>query len=177
MRPPYSGLQAHAAAVDNPIVLGRRYCVGCGRWRPVHDYPRIARQQAGGLRSRCWACHRAYQRRWLAERSADERELYREYARIWQEAKRREAGIQRRVYRRRSVVDRTERVLLDPGPILSELHRRRAELAEIALQAGVTPRTLFRYTHGESARIRLDVADRLAMALGIPLATLYPEDR
>jgi hypothetical protein len=115
------------------------------------------------------------------ERMAGEpgyRETRNEYERIYRTAKRRERGIQARVYHHHpTVVDRAERIMLDPEPLLAELRLRNGEWGLIAERAGLQGRTVHRLLHGESAHVRLDVADKLAVALGIPLSILYPNER
>ena len=63
--------------------------------------------------------------------------------------------------------------LLPREPLLRELERR-AGLYALARNAGVSDRTI-RRIRVENKRVRLDTADRLAVAMGIPLSTIYPE--
>ena len=105
--------------------------------------------------------------------SAERRSLQREYDRIYKEAKRRERGVLERKCNRRSVVDKPEQVFLPGAPLLAELDRCNGELSMIAMRAGVSERQILRYRIGESAYVRLDVADRLAVAMGIPLELIY----
>lgn len=124
---------------------------------------------------------RARQREQYVERLKDpERlELRREYGRIWAEGKRRERGVPVRQFRnRRTVIDRIERVFLPREPLVSELEIWRAAegtFEGLARLSGVSARTIYRYRYGESSRVRIDVADRLALALGIPSAVLFGE--
>ena len=193
MRPPYSGVvDQRGAKGGNPIVLGRKFCSGCGRWRPVHDFPRMDRKVGGGLRARCWVCHRRYQSRLVAGLSPERAKLRREYHRIWFEGWRRRQGIpERNFHNRKTVIDRAERVLLDPAPLLEaieerlDLERRSGwhpddtngmlgGLEGLAQIAGISSRSLTRLRSGESRHVRLDVADQIAVALEIPLTLLYP---
>ncbi len=50
MRPAYFGLRigAPVAYRANPIVLGRKFCAECGRWRQVNDFS-PAKRRGGGL--------------------------------------------------------------------------------------------------------------------------------
>jgi transcriptional regulator with XRE-family HTH domain len=157
----------------NPVVLGRKFCARCGHWRHVCDF-RPCAHSVDGLFSYCHACKRSYEREYRGQMTEQQREARREYNRIRAEARRRAAGM--RVYERHrpSVIDRVERVLLPRDPIVHELRRRRGELTTIALKSGVPERTITRLLSGESRRVRIDVADKLAVALGVPLATLYP---
>jgi transcriptional regulator with XRE-family HTH domain len=106
-------------------------------------------------------------------------ELRREYGRIWAEGKRRERGVPVRQFRnRRTVIDRVERVFLPREPLLAELKLwKDAEgtFEGLARLSGVSARTIYRYRYGESAHIRIDVADRIAYALGIPSSVLFGE--
>lgn len=169
MRPAYWQLtQRGGLPREGVVVLGRKFCAGCGHWRHVADFG----EYRGGPRARCRACTRIYQRNWHANATPEQRARINEYHRIWYEAKQREAGGQRQFYRR-SVVDQVERVLLEPGPLLSEVER--SGLTDLELQAlsGISARAIYRLRTGGSRHIRLDVADKLAVGLGVPLALLY----
>lgn len=75
----------------NPVVCGRKFCAGCGRWRLACDFA-AHRREPLQLNARCHACVRiAY-----AHASEREREQRREYARKYAERKRREAGVPER---------------------------------------------------------------------------------
>jgi hypothetical protein len=154
-------------APRSPVVLGRKHCAGCGRWRHVCDFGVIR----GRFRARCRACHRAYMRLWTANRTPEQREARREYERFLTEGKRRQAGIP--VTRRKlpSVVDRPEYVFLEPGPLLGAI--KGWEDLDLAKVTGIPARTIFRYRVGESRHVRLDIADRLALAVGTHLWDLY----
>ena len=185
MRPPYSKLHITGPG-HNPIVLGRKFCAGCGRWRQIGDFERMPR----GLRARCRVCQRTYQRELYRDRSPERAEAKREYRRFWQEAQRRRNGTPARAFRHRStVVDRVERVFLEAKPLLEamdafetrELRSLRVRESgkpdvweRLALEAGLDSRALRRLRSGESRRVQLDVADKLAVALDIPLSLLYP---
>jgi transcriptional regulator with XRE-family HTH domain len=77
-------------------------------------------------------------------------------------------------------------VLLDPTTLVEEIDRwlelhlpkwaRDPERSEERLEqlAGVSEKTVSRLRSGESRRVRLDVADKLAVVLGIPLELLCP---
>jgi hypothetical protein len=186
MRPPYSGVVKQGA---NPIVLGRKFCSGCGRWRQVNEFPRMRRAAGAGLRARCWGCIRTYQRNLYRNMTLEQQANLREYQRIWDQGERRRQGTPTR--RRSTVVDRVERVFLESAPLLNAIQEHVArdyrngfdpsapggllggwEL--IAMTAGIDSRVMRRIRSGESRRVRLDIADRIAVALDIPLALLYP---
>jgi hypothetical protein len=191
MRPPYSGVvDQRGAAGGNPVVLGRKFCSGCGRWRQVNDFPRVRRRVGGGLRARCWACHRRYQRELHRNSTPEQRALRREYGRFWLEAERRRNGTPEREFKRkRAVVDQPERIFLDRKPLVEAMNRyAKREIASgrdggngmpdlwkaLAREAGLQPRALHRLRTGESKRVRIDIADKIAVALDTPLALLYP---
>jgi hypothetical protein len=191
VRPAYSGIvDRRGVATDNPIVLGRKFCTGCGRWRQANDFERLDRTAAEGLRARCRACQRRYQRALYSRQSPAQRLLKREYRRIWQEGQRRRRGAPPRNFKhRRTVVDRAERIFLEREPLLEAMNAYVArelrsgrdggngspDLWEsLALEAGLSARALWRVRSGESQRVQIDVADKIAVALDIPLSLLYP---
>lgn len=168
-------------AAPDPVQCGRKFCSGCGRWRQVVDFGQIR----GRFRARCRLCFRMEQRGWWANMTPEQRERSREYQRIWHEVKRREAGVPVRQSRRRSVIDQIERVLLEAAPLLAEVedywHRQRLygdpdyDWNTLAAAAGVSERGLFRLRK-ENRFVRLDFADKLAVAIGVPLSLIYPYD-
>jgi hypothetical protein len=168
----------------SPLVLGRKFCAGCGHWRHACDFA----LHRGRLRPRCHACTRIYQRRWRYNATPEQRERIREYDRIWQNTKRREAGIPPRNYHHRaSVIDRPEHVFLPTAPLVTEIERYLIEseaagehsgdlgfgITGLAMRAGMQERSVRRLLIGESLHVRLDLADRLALALGLHLALIY----
>lgn len=171
MRPAYSGLRA---AVANPVICGRKICGRCGRWRPVSDFRRRGRSASAGLGSYCNACERQRRRGWWTTATPAQRELVNEYHRFWREAKRAEAGKAPVPKRGPNAVDHVERVFLDPAPLVALLARySEGEFRALARTSGVSERTLFRLRYGESSHVRLDHADRLALAMGSQLYWLY----
>jgi hypothetical protein len=183
VRPPWSGLAAERLRAANgysyagrapvQIVLGRRFCIGCGRWRHLCDFGHMQREGRGSaMRSRCRACSRIQAKRYRERRTARQTELVREYGRIWQEAQRRKRGIVPRQYNRRTVIDRRERVLLPVEPIRGLLKEHFGEWRTIAAATGLSERTLSRLVY-EQRHVRIDVADRIAYALGEPFGLLY----
>lgn len=98
----------------------------------------------------------------------------RENDRIYREAKRREAGRPaRRFKHRRTVIDQIEYAFLESAHLLDEVRRADLSDLELARIADVPPRSIYRLRIGESRYVRLDLADKLAHALGIPLALIY----
>lgn len=170
MRPAYSGFGR--GAFTNPVVLGRKYCPTCGRWRQVNDF--AATKGGAGVVSKCRVCQYRYNKMMHARRSEEQIELRREYHRIWQEGRRRRLGIPRRALSREAPRSKNAR-RLPVGPIASIL--READLAAIANLSGVPDRTLRRIVTGEFSKLNLDLVDRLCMAVDIPLPILYPEDQ
>lgn len=195
MRPPY---RATGKRGTNPVVLGRKFCPSCGRWRLLVDFHVNGRWPNGEPRhwqGSCATCQRIHKREVNGhqprppaltheERLARARERWRqrredpvwladrrEYERIYKEAKRREAGIKPTTHRRRTVVDRREYVFLDPGPLLGAI--KGWEDLDLEKVTGIPARTIYRYRVGESRHVRLDLADRLALAVGTHLYDLY----
>ena len=75
---------------------------------------------------------------------------------------------------RKSVVDRPERVYLPHEPLGSMLDSLTDEtLQDIVRRTGIGDRQLRRIITGESRHVRLDLADKLALALGTHLYDLY----
>lgn len=200
-RPAWSGLSKRPPGRRGPnghflpeagfigVTCGHKHCTLCGRWRPVSDFS--VWNVRGGLKlgSRCQTCHNRLN--YTRYRSEDEsqRALRREYQRFYKEAQRRARGIQpRNAPNRRTVVDRIERVFLPREPILDEIDRwlqvhlpewRRDEertVERLGMLAGVDGKTIRRIQTGESQHVQIDIADRLAMALDVPLPLLYPDD-
>ena len=155
---------------DDAVVLGRKFCAGCGHWRHVCDFGHL---RGRGLRSRCRVCHnRESSRRYYAQ-TPEQMDRLREYWRFWQEAQRRKAGIPPTTARRRTAVDRVERIMLPREPLVAVINGH--NLTELAERAGLEQRTVGRIVSGESARVRIDVADKLAVALGVPSALIWEE--
>lgn len=166
-RQPYWELHIHNGA--NEVVCGRKFCAGCGRWRHVCDFPRNASKGYKVALARCRACvnitRKWYDRHLTPEQVENRRERHRIY------------------YTRRdgagpgnghaSVIDKIEYVYLPAGPLRTALGDTRLDQSEVARRVGISDRALARYHTGESAHIRLDIADRLALVLGFHLFDLY----
>jgi hypothetical protein len=154
----------------NPVVCGRKFCARCGRWRHVADF-RPRRGTKTGLASWCETCTRIVGRERRAKWTPEEHALIKEYQRIWSESRRREAGSRRReemLSKRRMKV---ERVLLPVEPLVALL--RNADYEELARRAGVGSRSIQRLVSGQSAHVRIDLADKLAVAIGVPSSLIW----
>jgi hypothetical protein len=178
MRPAFSGLRSGA---PNPIVLGRKFCPRCGRWRFVCDFGMTRRGSRLVARSYCTTCQTRSTQRALARRTPEQIARRREYHRIYAEVRRRARGTKPRRFnydrankrRRVTVVDHPEYLFLGPDPLLDEIERWPGTHRQLAQLAGVPERSLDRIIHGDVRHVRLDVADKLAVALGIPLSLIY----
>jgi predicted Fe-S protein YdhL (DUF1289 family) len=173
LRPPYWELRLHGAHnVAGEVALGRKFCSGCGRWRHLVDFMPYVRN--GRPMARCLGCQRAAKVWHWHNMPREQREAIYEYVRIYRNAKRHEIGRKPREFKSRpTIVDRPEYVFLSLDPIVDELDRLNGDLGMIAKRAGVPERTILRLRTGESHRVRIDVADKLAVAMGIPLELLY----
>lgn len=172
-RPPFWELHSNAG---NETVLGRKFCSGCGRWRLLCDYPpesRASRLARGfGFEARCTACRARSLRYYRQHATLEQVELRREYERIYKEAQRRRAGLPQRLQRR--PLPPVERVTLPVEPLLAELARYDdGELTILATRAGISARALYRYRYGESQAVRIDVADKLAVAMGTTSSLIW----
>jgi transcriptional regulator with XRE-family HTH domain len=180
MRPPYSGLRR---GNPNPIVCGRRFCAICGRFRHACDFRPDPANATSGLRSYCRICDARRKRARYARRTAEEKRLRREYDRFWAEARRRREGAAVRLRHRRVPKGKDEIITVVPGPLLAEASRHillqqwddpEYDWSTLARTAGISDRTLRRLRNGEQERIGVDIADRVAVAIGVPLALIYP---
>jgi DNA-binding CsgD family transcriptional regulator len=186
-RAPYWGLHAWGGAVD--VVLGRKFCPGCGRWRHVVDFaPHPSHPDRPW--PRCETCVRLTARHYWANLSPETRADRREANRFREEGRRRRRGARPRDFKSRpSVIDKREAVYFPVEPLRDELAAWEAQFegvehdavagppwGTLAALAGVPDRSLYR-VRLQSRKVQIDVADKLAVALGVPLALLYPEDR
>jgi hypothetical protein len=177
VRPPYRGLRK---GVPNPVVLGRKFCSRCGRWRPAHDF---ALRPVGKLTVWCTTCQRVSNRAALKRKTPEQRELRREYERIWYEVQRRRQGIPARPRLRPSAGGR---VFLPREPLVQVMEWfvlvQRANghpdfgWRTFAEMVGRDEHSLFRLRTGESRRVTQDLADRIAVAMNIPLSMIYPPE-
>jgi hypothetical protein len=178
MRPAYCGLhkrgQINVQGRTPTVVCGRKFCPDCGRWRHLVDFP----HRKDRPYSYCSVC--AYRRiRALRTRDPDALERKREAGRFYYDRIARQRGITPRKWGRRSrrLVDiRTEFVWLRPGPLVTELRRQGVSIRTLSRRSGVPERSIDRLFRGESQHVRVDLADKLAVAVGIPLALLYGSD-
>lgn len=106
----------------------------------------------------------------------ERRALKNEYARIRWNARARAAGLPQRP-RRHTVVDRRERVYVDPAPLVAELRVATDGFTDgvgkIAARSGVSERTILRWRDG--GRAQIGSADKVAVAIGIPSAVIWGE--
>jgi len=144
------------------------------------------------LRSWCRTCERIRNREQQRNRTPRQRELRREYQRFWAEVRRRRKGVPQRNWlpngKRRVKKDR---IVLNPAPLVREIERwvlaqdhddkpHTRVLGQgyeaLARLSGVPARSIYRIRTGESRHVSLASADKLCVAIGVPLALLYPED-
>ena len=164
--------------VPNPVVCGRKFCCYCGRWRHVCDFRPNTRNTRSGLTSLCATCMRIKSREQRARITAKQRVKVREYQRLWHYVKRRQAGVPERNFKNRhTVIDRPEALYLPVAPLVTVLTAEGWEWETLARAAGVPARTIFRMRTGEGQYVRIDVADKLAHALGWPLEVIYQGTR
>jgi hypothetical protein len=175
VRPKWSGL-THGR--PNPVVCGRKFCTGCGHWRHACDFSLKTHHGTRRLDSYCQACRRIQWRQRYQHMTPQQREARRETERFYRDRLRVERGtIGRYQPRGPSVIDRKERVMLDPAPLIAELRRSGVGQRELERMTGVPPRSIYRVLVGEVKHVQLDTADKLAHALGIPLALMYGDRR
>ena len=169
-RPPYWRL--HTRDGSSEVECGRKFCAGCGHWREVCDFPRDATKGYRVPLARCRACvnitRKWYDRHLSPEQLADRRERHRIFY-----AGRRNTG-QRNGNGHPNVTDKIEWAFLPAEPLALLLDDVGEDFYEhIARRVGVSDRTLNRYLNGESEYVRLDIADKLALALGSTLWDVY----
>lgn len=172
-RSPYWELHTRLGAYE--VVCGRKYCPACGRWRHLCDFP-PERRRYGAAMSRCRACRsigRAYY--YVHNMTEAQRADMRERHRIYYNGKRREAGVPELTYVRNSVIDNREAIYLPVAPLKAALDELDdGEFGELARRAGIPERTIYRLRY-EGAQVQIDVADKLAVALGTTSQLLFGE--
>ena len=99
---------------------------------------------------------------------------------MYREAMRRKRGASVRIFRKPRPL-RAERVFFPIEPLLSLLNdavatETFASWETLARRAGLDGHTIRRLRFGESAHVRIDTADKLAQAIGLPLALIYPDE-
>jgi len=162
-RPAYWELHTHSGAIE--VVCGRKFCSYCGRWRHLVDFAPAGDKP----HTRCRTCGRIANRYYQANLSPSQLDRRRERGRMAQADKRRRNGVRPQA-NRVTVIDHIERVYLPSAPLvpmLSDLGDSNRKT--LARRADVSERDLRRYASLESEHIRLDIADRLVMALGASL--------
>ena len=80
---------------------------------------------------------------------------------------------ERQFKNRHTVVDKKEPLYLPLSPIVDIMVAEVTDWEGFARRAGVPARTVHRLRVGESKHVRIDVADKLAIALGWPLEVIY----
>jgi hypothetical protein len=186
MRPRWSGL---GRGKPNPVICGRKLCGKCGRWRLVVDF---GQARVGVPGSYCRTCVRRLSAERYANITPAQMAAKRESGRFYMEGRRRRQGARVRVFkRRRTVIDRVERVLLPAAPLADEIRwwlsvrglgpdevRNQYSIYAykwLAMRAGVSYRLMGRLLNNEQRYVRIDTADAIAVAMGIPLAIIYPD--
>lgn len=170
-RAPYWRLHTRLGAYE--VVAGRKFCSRCGRWRLLLDFPHETHKR-GVPHQHCTACQRQTRRFYSRHLTPEALENQRERQRFYYEGMRRRNGVPETTAHRRRVTDRAERILLPIEPLVRELLKVE-DREELARRAGVDSRSIQRLMSGRSARVRIDLADKLAVALGIPSATIWGE--
>jgi hypothetical protein len=165
------------------VVLGRKFCSSCGRWRPAPDFALVAR--TGKLTAWCMGCQRQSNREAFARKTPLQRERRREYERIWTEAQRRKKGIPPRPFSHPPARP-IERVLLPREPLVEVMEwyvlTQRANghpdfgWKTFAQMTGGNARSLLRLRTGQSRHVRIDLADKIAYAMGMSLSMIYPPE-
>jgi hypothetical protein len=177
MRPPWPGFHS---GVPNPVICGRKFCTQCGRFRHLTDF---GRSNQGRIASYCRCCGRERARQRWATMTPERRALTYEYHRFYNDAARRRAGVPQREHHRPTVIDQIERIFLPRDPFVLAIrhwmitHPDATQYDLVRRMGGslaAGDRALRRIRSGESAHVRIDVADRIAMAVGIPLEVLCP---
>lgn len=177
---------------ESAPILGRRNCLRCTRWRHVSDFG----HHRGKMRSVCAACLRVADRKAKAERTAEQRELRREYDRIYKDGLRRKAGIPQRNLTREPPPDPAwnrngfaRRVSTDPlRPHVAVWLRAyafehnlngsgmHAGTKALAAASTVPERRIWGILEGETEHTHYAVADRLCTAMGLALSVIYDDD-
>lgn len=194
------------------IILGRKNCTRCGRWRYINDFHVRERDfqtnEPISFQSNCKSCQRQIARvsKGLKERGKPygvrkrkmtheerlehRRNLYREhskdpkfvenrreYARIYAEAKRREAGIERRNFNNKSLAGYGEMLPVEPmihwiETKLNNGYQGNASL--LAVKCGVDERVIRRLRE-EQELVGEDLVDRMLVEEGsTDLWEVYP---
>lgn len=197
MRPPFRLLRERSSRRDNRVVMGRKFCVECGRWRHVCDFVHGREERIG---PRCHVCTRLdWRRRSKAKRGISTPSVvlgrkfcsgcgrWRHVCDFTHDGER----IGSRCYacvrlnRRARGSSRPTRTV-DVGVLLAELedHRLRQRAnghpdyswADLARDSGITDRTLRRYRTGEITHVSIVRADEACVGIGTAFGSLYPLD-
>lgn len=174
-RQPYWELRTYRGTAE--IVCGRKFCSVCGRWRLLMDF---AISDGDRFMARCRTCALRCSRYYTAHLTPEQVARRREYDRIWKEGQRRAAGLPPRVKRRaghrtNGVINNREGIYFPVAPLKAELDRLGdGDLGVLAARAGIPEHTIWRIRN-QSDKVQIDVADKLAVALGTTSALLFGE--
>lgn len=173
-RPPYWALHTRLGSYE--ILCGRKFCPACGRWRHLCDFPPERRR--GGLPSaRCRACRNIGRSYYFTHETPEQRANRRERHRIFYEGKRREAGIPVSTHKRRTVIDNREGIYVPVAKLKAALDELDdGDFGELSRRAGVPERSIYRVRYVNKTKVQIDVADKLAVALGTTSALLFGEE-
>jgi hypothetical protein len=125
--------------------------------------------------ARCYRCSRVGRAYYYRHQTPEQRANLNERLRFYKHGQRRAAGVPELGYIRRSVVDRAEYVFVPKAALVAELERRFGQWDELARKAGIPARTIFRIVHEDGRFVRVDIADRLAVAMGMTFTLIYPD--
>jgi hypothetical protein len=159
---------------------GRRNCAGCGRWRYLIDYrPYFSKKRNKEyLRKTCEFCCKRKDLDRYYNFSSEQKDRMRERTREYAAARRRREGkpvrdIHKRGYGSGRCQENTGyKESLDPLPLMKEAKRLQWNTERIALEARSDSRRVRDWKSGR-ARINIDSADRLCLALGTHLTLVY----
>ncbi len=150
----------------NPVVLGRRNCGRCGRWRYLHEFGRAARER--GMSTECLACTRARSREARADPVRGP--LRREYERIWAEGHGRSRGsgvVSAQPVRRAGT-------RLPAPPLAAAVRRVIAQRPSengwrdvVCETAGIDTRQIRAWRSGEIPSVEFATVDRVLTRLGL----------
>lgn len=172
-RPPYWRLHSRNGSAE--IVCGRKFCPACGRWRLLCDYPPESRK-GGRPTARCRACCNIGRNYYYLHETPEQRANRRERHRIFYEGQRRAAGIPVSTAKRRTPIDNREAIYLPIAKLRAELDKLEdGEFGDLARRAGLQERTIYRLRY-TNTKVQIDVADKLAVALGTTSQLLFGED-
>jgi ribosome-binding protein aMBF1 (putative translation factor) len=157
-------------------VCGRKFCSRCGIWRQLADFPPDGKKLGQPLHH-CRTCENTARRYYDQQMTPAQLENRRERHRIYAEGQRRAAGVPPTTARRRRLTDAREAIYLSVEPLRELMKQTDALMSDrdLAARAGLPERTVWRVRH-ENGKVQLDVADKLAVALGTTSKLLWGEE-